>query len=183
MLEGNNQGERRILVTGGCRSGKSRFALDWAAARGARKIFVATASVIGDPEMARRVERHRRERGLGWNTVEEPRNPARVLRSICTMGDVAVIDCLTLWVSNLLVEDTRPADVVRAAEDLARALEAVTCPVALVANEVGMGIVPENELGRTFRDLAGEVNQIVARTVDRVVFMVAGLPMDVRRSG
>ncbi len=171
---------RTCLVIGGCRSGKSAHALALAEdLPGDRRLFVATCRP-GDDEMQRRVARHRRERGPQWATLEEPLALAEALRTESRRRDVILVDCLTLWISNLLADEV-DEDTVRArATDLSRVLAAVSCPVLLVTNEVGAGIVPENALARLFRDCVGFANQRLAAAVDRVVWMVAGIPVTIK---
>lgn len=163
------------LVIGGCRSGKSRYALE-AANRlaGDNKVYLAT-SVPADPEMERRVERHQAERGPDWKTIEEPVLIHEAISAVRDTARVILVDCLTLWTSNLLFQGSDEPGIMAAVDRLARALEAVSCPVYLVTNEVGYGIVPENGLARQFRDVAGLVNQKVAAAADRVVLTVAGI--------
>ena len=166
---------KTTLVIGGCRSGKSRYALD--AANGLakeNKIYLAT-SVPTDAEMEDRVRRHRAERGPDWKTLEEPIEIHDAILSASESAAVVLVDCLTLWTSNLLFGGADEAGIMLAVDRLNRALEQAECPVILVSNEVGYGIVPENDLARQFRDMAGLVNQRVAAAVDRVVLTVAGI--------
>jgi adenosylcobinamide kinase / adenosylcobinamide-phosphate guanylyltransferase len=179
--------ERSItLVTGGARSGKSRFALELAL-RAAHPAFVATAEPL-DGEMAERIRRHREERGGRCLTVEEPVDLAGALGRLPAATDTAVIDCLTLWLSNLLERRERrgiadlPADLadLPAVGAFLAALAAPPSALVVVSNEVGMGIIPETPLGRRFTDLVGQLNQAVAARADRVVFMVSGLPLTLK---
>ncbi len=162
------------LVTGGCRSGKSRYALQQAAA-GKRPVFVATAEAR-DSEMKVRIARHRLERDPAFTTVEAPYDLAGDLRALPPDTDVALVDCLTVWMSNLLCRpettDASPPEV----EALLAILHDPPCDIILVANEVGMGIVPDNALARRFRDEAGFLNQSIAALADTVVFVVSGIP-------
>ncbi len=182
------EGRRIVLVGGGARSGKSRFALVRARELGTRPLFVATARRY-DAEMAERIDRHRAERASTFDTVEEPVALPELL--LAARGhDVAVVDCLTLWLSNLLF-DGMPADAVeRRVEDLAEALPRAPCHVVLVTNEVGMGLHPDTPLGRTFRDIAGRAHQRLAAVADEVHFAVLGVlvrlkpgPVEVRHPG
>ena len=159
------------LVLGGARSGKSRYAEDLIAALPAPWAYVATAQA-GDAEMAKRIASHRRRRGPQWRTLEAPRDLAAALQSCRALP--VLLDCLTLWLSNLMLAE---ADIDGEIAQLETALAAMTAPVVLVANEVGSGIVPAHELGRRFRDLQGLLNQRMAARADRVVLMVAGLPL------
>ena len=161
------------LVLGGARSGKSRWAerLVEGAAMGGTYCATATA---GDAEMAARIAAHRARRGAFWRTVEEPLAIAAVIGSEAAHDRPLLIDCLTLWLSNLRLAG-RAVDGEAAA--LVAALRLAAGPVVLVANEVGLGLVPETPLGRRFRDAAGWLNQAVAAQADRVVFVTAGLPL------
>jgi len=176
---GLDAGGHVLLVLGGARSGKSRHAQARAealAAAGARLLFVATAQVLDD-EMADRVARHRADRGLEWSTVEEPLDLGGVIRRESRADAVLLVDCLTLWCSNLMFADR---DVDAATADLVAALADAPGAVILVSNEVGLGIVPENALARRFRDLAGRINQAVAAAADEVLFVAAGLPLTLK---
>lgn len=162
------------LVLGGARSGKSRYAEDLIAALPPPWAYVATAQA-GDAEMAERIATHRGRRGPQWRTLEAPRDLAAALQSCRAMP--ALVDCLTLWLSNLMLAE---ADLDGEIAQLETALVAMTAPAVLVANEVGSGIVPDHPLGRRFRDLQGLLNQRMAARADRVVLMVAGLPLMVK---
>ncbi|RPI79528.1 MAG: bifunctional adenosylcobinamide kinase/adenosylcobinamide-phosphate guanylyltransferase [Desulfobacteraceae bacterium] len=167
-----------ILVLGGARSGKSSFALHYIEDHYHTYLYLASAE-IGDPEMASRVKHHRRDRGPQWGLVEEPLEIAQVLEKRCEGVEVGLVDCLTLWLSNILLQ--KGAEAVPAyQQELLQALRKRRRAIVLVANEVGLGIVPETPLGRQFRDLAGRLNQEVAVLADQVVFTVAGLPMTVK---
>jgi adenosylcobinamide kinase/adenosylcobinamide-phosphate guanylyltransferase len=167
-------GARRIvLIGGGARSGKSTFALARARELGARRLFVATARRY-DAEMTERIDRHRAERAGEFDTVEEPLAVADVLLG-ATGHDVAVVDCLTLWLSNLLLDGLPVEEIERRVEALAQALARAPCHVVLVTNEVGMGLHPETPLGRTFRDLAGRAHQRLATAADEIHLAVLGL--------
>ena len=162
-----------ILIGGGSRSGKSRYALELARQRGARPIFLATAQAL-DGEMAERIRKHREERGDGFVTLEEPLELAAALRALPDC-DAVVVDCLTLWVSNLMLAGRGIPT-----EELIAAARATAATVVFVSNEVGCGIVPENALARQFRDLAGALNQRVAAAADEVYWMVFGIPVKVK---
>jgi len=164
---------RIVLVGGGARSGKSSFALTRARELGARRLFVATARRY-DAEMSERIERHRLDRGSDFDTVEEPLALAEAL--VGAAGhDVAVVDCLTLWLSNLLLDRVPPEDIERRVADLAALLRRAPCHVVLVTNEVGMGLHPDTALGRTFRDLAGRAHQRLAAVADEIHLAVLGV--------
>jgi len=162
------------LVLGGARSGKSRYAEGIISALPPPWAYVATAEG-GDEEMAARIKAHRQRRSGEWRTVEAPRELAAALAACRAMP--VLVDCLTLWLSNLLLAG---ADIEVEFRRLESALAAAAAPIALVANEVGSGIVPEHPLGRRFRDLQGLLNQRIAARADRVVLMVAGLPLAVK---
>ena len=171
---------KTMLVIGGCRSGKSAHALKMAnQINGSRKIFMAT-SVPTDSEMQDRVKKHVLERGKSWKTEEVPVEIPEKITLLSKESDVILVDCLTLWVSNLLFKDIDDAGIFERAEQLLRSLETVACPVFLVTNEVGAGIVPENQLARKFRDMTGFVNQKIAGKVDQVTWMVAGIPIAIK---
>ena len=163
------------LVLGGARSGKSRYAESLVTALPAPWVYVATATA-GDAEMATRIAEHRARRGDNWRVMEVPRDLAGALAA-APAGSPVLIDCLTLWLSNLMLAD---ADIPVEAGRLDRALAEAREPVVLVANEVGFGIVPDNALARRFRDAQGRLNQQVAARASRVVLMVAGLPLVVK---
>jgi adenosylcobinamide kinase/adenosylcobinamide-phosphate guanylyltransferase len=167
-----------LLITGGTRSGKSQYAERRALEMGARRLYIATAEAQ-DEEMARRIEEHRKRRAGGWTTVEEPVDLAEALTAWRGRGDVALVDCLTLWISNLLLRGDEKYAGEKIDELLAR-LPHLDFSVLLVANEVGWGIVPDNPLARQFRDLAGRANQRIGAAADEVILMVAGIPMTVK---
>ncbi len=174
--------KKTILVIGGCRSGKSRYALELATqAAGRNKIFIATC-IPGDKEMEERIRRHQKERNQSWTTVEAPLGLAEAVDEHGRQGNVIVVDCLTLWLSNLLPENNNPKKIEVHIQRLTQSLEASQCPVFLVSNEVGTGIVPENRLARMFRDIAGFANQSVAACSDMVIWMVAGIPVTIKKS-
>jgi len=189
---------RIVLVTGGCRSGKSTYAQALCQGLLGRKVFIATCPVV-DEEMRRRIRRHQEARPKDWDTVEEPTALASAIRA-ARQYDVVLVDCLTLWVNNLLYEAGRPAGPLRGhpaghpaaqldEEHVAECCQQVLAAcgehpgtVVFVTNEVGMGIVPENAQARLFRDLLGRCNQMVAATADTVVLMVCGIPVPVKGS-
>jgi adenosylcobinamide kinase / adenosylcobinamide-phosphate guanylyltransferase len=168
------------LIAGGCRSGKSRQALALGEkAAGRRNLFVATCQPY-DAEMAARIARHQQERGRHWKTVEAPLQPDKVLADQGPGADVLLIDCLTLWISNLMMAHNRDEEVMDAVDRLHRAVIAPPCPIILVTNEVGSGIVPENPMARRFRDLAGWCNQRMADACHSVIWMVAGIAVPIK---
>lgn len=162
-----------VLVGGGVRSGKSRFAAARACRLGQRRAFVATAEPLDD-EMAARIRRHVDERGALFETVEVPVEVPATVERLSRTADVILVDCLTLWVSNLLVRGAAPADVAAAFARLAEVLRRRTVPVVLVSNEVGLGIVPETPLGRRFRDEVGTLHQLVGGMADELYAGVMG---------
>ncbi len=168
--------ERLVLVTGGARSGKSAFAQAQAEGLGKRRVFLATAQAR-DREMTERIARHREARDPTWSTVEEPVAVAEGVAALKASCDVILLDCLTLWLANLMETGAGPEDMEARVEELARACREPGAVVVAVTNEVGSGIVPENPQARAFRDAAGRANQAMAAAADRVVVVIAGLPL------
>ena len=164
---------RTQLILGGARSGKSWRALDLAQNRSKRPVFIATAEAWDD-EMAERIARHKTERGDEWFNIEAPLALVKALEEAVGKSDLCVIDCLTLWLSNLMHHDR---DVEAESKQLCAAISSLSIPIILVSNEVGLGLVPETPLGRAFRDAQGRLNQEVAKVCDRVEFVAAGLPI------
>ena len=162
------------LVLGGARSGKSRYAESLIATLAPPWLYVATAEA-GDEEMVARISAHRTRRSSDWRTIDAPRHLVAALQSAGTTP--VLVDCLTLWLSNLMLAGI---DIEAETAHLERALAATMAPVVLVANEVGSGVVPDHPLGRKFRDLQGMLNQRMAARADSVVLMVAGLPLAVK---
>jgi adenosyl cobinamide kinase/adenosyl cobinamide phosphate guanylyltransferase len=167
-------GAKLTLVIGGARSGKSRYAEGLVTALPPPWAYVATAEAL-DHEMALRIRAHRARRGPSWRTVEAPRDVTGALAA--SAQTPVLIDCLTLWLSNLMLAE---ADIEQETACLEQTLAAAAAPVVLVANEVGSGIVPDHPLGRRFRDQQGILNQRIAARAERVVLMVAGLPLAVK---
>ena len=159
-----------VLVGGGARSGKSRWAMNRARQRGGRLVYIATAEALDD-EMSERIAQHRAERGRDFETIEEPLELARVIH--LAQCDVMVVDCLTLWLSNLMMAKAEGDGVIEAAR-------AQSGDVIFVTNEVGCGIVPDNALAREFRDRAGSMNQRFAEAADEVYWMIFGQPLRVK---
>ncbi len=169
-----------ILVLGGCRSGKSSHALELAEkVSGDNRLYIATC-VPYDGEMQDRVDRHRKERDTTWTTIETPVEIAETILKNSRNAGVILIDCLTLWVTNLLMADKSEDEIMSEVLQLESALEKANCPVIMVSNEVGAGIVPENSLARHFRDIAGFVNQKIAKCADTVYFTAAGIPLKIK---
>jgi adenosylcobinamide kinase / adenosylcobinamide-phosphate guanylyltransferase len=168
----------KTLIIGGARSGKSRFAEGLITSLPAPWTYIATAEAF-DEEMRERIAKHRADRGEGWRTVDATLALPDAIICEQAAGRPILVDCLTLWLSNLMLSD-RPVEP--EIEHLLEALRATTVPIVLVSNEVGMGIVPDNALARRFRDHQGRLNQRVAAIANRVVFMAAGLPMYLKGS-
>jgi len=165
------------LVLGGCRSGKSRYAEQWVGENFSDKVFVATLEARNDAEMDQRIALHRQSRGLGWLTLEEPLDLAGVLVKNVTGAEVFLVDCLTMWLTNMIMRDFSDEKILGEVDRLAKTVAGLSASVVLVANEVGLGIVPDSSLGRRFRDLAGWTNQQLAVVCQQVVFVAAGLPL------
>jgi adenosylcobinamide kinase / adenosylcobinamide-phosphate guanylyltransferase len=170
---------RSVLVLGGARSGKSRFARELAEASGLSPVLIATATA-GDAEMADRIARHKAERDTRWSTIEEPFQLAAIIVGESRAGRVLVVDCLTLWLANLTFAEH---DIEAATRALTAAVAGAGGPVVMVSNEIGLGLVPETALGRRFRDAQGRLNQEIAETSDAAVFVAAGLPLVLKPEG
>ena len=164
------------LVLGGARSGKSAFAERLVEASGLERIYLATGRA-GDAEMQERIAAHQARRSAGWRTIEEPLDLAGALEAHAGPDRTVLVDCLTLWVTNLMMAG---AEIDAAFEALAGRLRHLAGPAVLVSNEVGLGIVPGNAMARTFRDHAGRLNQMVAGAVREVHFVAAGLPLKLK---
>jgi len=162
---------RLTLVLGGARSGKSRHAEQLALASALTPVYVATAQPL-DGEMTRRIAEHRERRGPAWHTIEEPLDLVGALQNACAPRHVVVVDCLTLWLTNLMVAGHA---VETACVNLLQALPGLAGPLVLVSNEVGLGITPDNAMARRFIDHAGRLHQGIAEQADAVVLMTAGL--------
>lgn len=168
----------RVLVLGGVRSGKSRRASAWASHFGGAVSFVATAEPF-DAELRERIAAHQRERPAAWGTLEVPRRLAQTLERLDQARETVLIDCLTLWLTNLLVGEDEAA-LSAEVDSFLRWLATSDCHVVMVANEAGLGLIGATPLSRRFLDIAGEVQQRVAARCDRVELMVAGLPLVVK---
>jgi len=170
--------QHSTLILGGSRSGKSHFAEQRAIASGLPVTYIATAPhIAGDDEWQARITRHRQRRPATWQTVEEPLQLVAVLQGMQQHGHLLLVDCLSLWLSNLLYHQ---CNVQQAQQELCQLLSNTTCPLLLVSNEVGMGLVPEHAASRAFRDAQGQLNQAVAAVVDEVFFITAGLPLTLK---
>jgi adenosylcobinamide kinase/adenosylcobinamide-phosphate guanylyltransferase len=170
--------KRIILVTGGSRSGKSKHALELAASYN-NKAFIATAEATDD-EMQARIERHRRERDPSFHTVEEPVNLEGALKSLPEETEVAILDCITVWLGNLFYREKITDGTCPEIDAFLGILEAPPCHLILVTNEVGMGVIPADAATRLFRDTAGSINQILAELAHEVIFSVSGIPLRVK---
>lgn len=182
-----------IFITGGARSGKSSFALKEASRIDGKKAYIATAEAL-DEEMKARIEEHKRTRGNEWDTYEEPLNIAPLVKEIHEKYDVILIDCLTLWLSNLLIRTQSTEFSSQIIEDNIKefidvlkdfsvcSLASEFCSLYVVSNEVGMGIVPDNEMARRFRDMAGLLNESIAEVSDEVYLVVAGIPIKIKNA-
>ncbi|MDQ0421069.1 adenosylcobinamide kinase/adenosylcobinamide-phosphate guanylyltransferase [Peteryoungia aggregata LMG 23059] len=169
---------RSVLVLGGARSGKSRFAETMARETGLERVYLATGRAWDD-EMRARIATHKADRADdGWITHEEPLDLIGALKTLDQPGRVILVDCLTLWVTNLMMEEG--CDVDAEGESLSGALSDLQATVILVSNEVGLGIVPENKMARAFRDHAGRLHQAIAAEADEVYFVAAGLPLKMK---
>jgi len=180
-----------IFITGGARSGKSSFALNEASKIKGQKAYIATAEAL-DSEMKKRIERHKKGRGNDWDTFEEPIKIADLIKTVGDKYKVVLVDCLTLWLSNILTRAQNTEHRTQIIEDNIQRLIDVSkdfsvcslgsgfCNLYVVSNEVGMGIVPDNKLAREFRDWAGFLNQKIAETADEVYLVTAGIPMRIK---
>lgn len=171
--------KRIVLITGGCRSGKSRFALNYANRLFTNRLYLATSQALDD-EMAERITRHKMERSPDWRTIEEPIEIEKSIYKGCTDADVILLDCLTLWISNLLGRNLGEGMILESANRCLKAMQSVSCSFIVVTNEVGAGIVPDNRLSRQFRDAAGAVNQIFASCANEVYLLVSGIPLKIK---
>ena len=193
-----NKGSERLgdftLVTGGARSGKSRFAEVLATHSGLLVTYIATAQ-IWDKEMADRVEKHRQSRPPEWNVIEEPYHIEETLHSMKENRGLILLDCVTIWLSNLILQNSNlkdsqgfyspinVAEILSKVQKVAQTVALISPKVIFVTNEVGQGIVPDNPLAREYRDLAGRVNQILAEAATAVYFVVAGYPLEIKHQG
>ena len=171
---------RLIFVTGGARSGKSQFAQDLAHSQKGSTVFIATAEARDD-EMRKRIASHRRARPSGWDTVEEPRHLGQAVQECAGAYDILLIDCLTLWISNLLTNNPLPeTEIEREIQSLVNSCKTESSTVIIVSNEVGMGIVPVDSLTRLYRDIVGRANQDIASEADEVYLVVSGIPVQIK---
>jgi len=173
-----------IIITGGARSGKSHYAEGMAQQFGTQLGYLATAKAL-DSEMSERIKTHQARRGNVWHTIEEPLDLSRSLTENDGLYQCILIDCLTLWLSNILLHyhelgESSEARVMADVHQLLLLLKELSTPVIIVSNEVGMGIVPENRLARMFRDIAGQANQLLAAEADEVWLVVSGIPIKLK---
>jgi|FLOH01.1.fsa_nt_gi 5,6-dimethylbenzimidazole synthase len=172
---------KTILVTGGSRSGKSRHALELTANINIPKIFLATAEALDD-EMAERIQRHQNERGKEWITIEEPLDPASVLKDQGNQSGFIVLDCVTLWLSNMIMKNMTRQTILERVHEFITECKNSKSDIIVITNELGSGIVPLEPSARSFRDIAGQTNQILAAEFDEVVSMVSGIPVTIKTS-
>ena len=185
----SNMSKRKcILLIGGARSGKSRYAQDWAQKSGKSVLFVATAEARDD-EMKRRIEAHRQDRPHGWQTLEAPDHISAQISANLGNAEVVIVDCITLLMNNvfnLYPEGTAAAVIeetgLREIRELVTCISSTDATFVIVTNEVGMDVVPPTELGRIYRDMLGRANQLLAECADEVLFMVAGIPVRIKPS-
>ena|SRR3989338_1145917 len=168
-----------IFILGGARSGKSAYALNLAKERSRKVLYIATAEA-GDSEMKSRISKHKASRPRYWKTIEEPLDLIAALKKHKHKYEVIIIDCLTLYLSNLMHKGLTQGTVIKRIKDAAAYIKAMRESVVVISNEVGLGIVPENKLAREFRDIAGLANQIMAEAADEAVFIQAGIPLKLK---
>lgn len=169
-------GKQVTLVLGGARSGKSAFAENLILDSGLSPIYIATSQIYDD-EMQARVDAHKARRGDEWTTVHAPERLEKAIEDYATTGNAVLVDCLTLWVTNLMMSQA-PVDA--RCDALLKTLSSIKSPVVLVSNEVGLGIVPDNKMARDFRDHAGRLHQAIAAVSKQVYFVAAGLPLTMK---
>lgn len=168
-----------IFILGGARSGKSTYALELARKNKKKVAFIATCQAL-DKEMAQRIRFHKKARPRNWQNFEEPCKVSGLLNKIGAKFEVILIDCLTLLVSNLMLKGLKEDAIIQEINNILSALNKIEGKAIIVSNEVGSGIVPQSKLGRDFRDIAGKINQIVAKKSDEVFFMVSGIPTKIK---
>lgn len=171
--------KRLYFITGGARSGKSAFAEHLAEGAAGKRAYIATAQAL-DAEMLARIERHRKRRGSSWDTYEEPLAVDELIRKLGGRYEAVLLDCLTLWLSNVMAHTEDDGAVISQTDDLVVSLNGFDGLCIAVSNEVGLGIVPDNSLARRFRDLAGVLNQKVAQAADEAYLMASGIPVRIK---
>jgi len=179
VLREQRMPKKTYFITGGARSGKSSFAERLAAGVDGRRAYVATAQAL-DEEMAARIAKHRLDRGDAWDTYEEPLAVAELLGKLSARYDLVLLDCLTLWLSNVMAHTDTDAAAAERSDELLSAVREFKGTCIIVSNEVGLGIVPDNALARRFRDMAGMVNQKMAQAADEVYLTTAGIPIRIK---
>ncbi len=167
------------FITGGARSGKSAFAEKLADGFTGKRAYIATAQAL-DAEMVRKIEHHRKRRGSSWDTFEEPLAVDELLRKLGSRYQVVLLDCLTLWLSNVIAHTEGDGAVASRSDELVTALRDFSGVCIAVSNEVGLGIVPDNPLARRFRDFAGMLNQKAAQAADEAYFIASGMPVKIK---
>jgi adenosylcobinamide kinase/adenosylcobinamide-phosphate guanylyltransferase len=167
------------FITGGARSGKSAFAEKLALEIAGKRAYLATAQAL-DAEMVARIEHHRQRRGTAWDTYEEPLAIAELLIKLSGRYGVVLLDCLTLWLSNIMARSDEDSIVMARGDELVSSIRDFSGSCIIVSNEVGLGIVPDNALARRFRDLAGFMNQRVAQAADEAYLLTSGIPMKIK---
>ncbi len=170
-----------IFITGGVRSGKSRFAVNLAKQLARKVTFVATA-IAKDKEMRERIRQHQKDRPAHWRTREEGKNLSLALSQLDTSCELVLIDCLSFLISNLLLDNTEEENIIKQVKEIAGKALHLTPTFIVVSNEVGYGVVPPTRLGRKFRDICGRANQTMAEQAQEVYLMISGIPMKIKRS-
>ena len=166
------------LVLGGARSGKSNFAME-RAKKANSVLYIATYRRTGDKEMEGRIKNHKKIRPKNWKVVEEPIDLSKAIKRKAKNFQVILIDCITLWISNLILKEKTAQEILEEVQRLMTMIKRTNSKFILVSNEVGLGVVPDTKLGREFRDIAGMVNQIITQNAHQMYFMVAGIPMKI----
>ena len=174
--------KRIIFITGGCRSGKSRYALNYVNQHFLKKLYLATCEAL-DEEMAQRIEHHKKMRGPEWHTIEEPVEIVDKIRQYGDKVEVILLDCITLWLSNILMKWDSDSRIMDEVDRFVNVIKQSPTSFIIVSNEVGMGIVPAEPLSRRFRDLSGMANQKIAEMADTVIFTVSGIPIFLKGIG
>ncbi len=172
---------KTILITGGSRSGKSRHALHLTKNIRGQKIFLATAEPL-DEEMAERIKKHQNERGKEWSTIEESLDPTSVLKEKGDEPGYIILDCITLWLSNMIMKNMTQQTILQRVHEFVGKCKNCASNIIVITNELGSGTVPMQPSARSFRDLAGETNQILASEFDEVINMVSGIPVAIKTS-
>jgi adenosylcobinamide kinase/adenosylcobinamide-phosphate guanylyltransferase len=169
-----------IFVTGGARSGKSDFVQELAEKLEGKRLFIATAEALDD-EMKERIRKHQEKRGDRWNTIEEPLDLGNAIRSVSNSYRTILVDCLTVWLSNLLMEYKDEDEIIsEMMDDFFTSMDDFEETIIVVSNEVGLGIVPDNELARIYRDKLGFLNQRMAKRADHVYVLISGIPVKIK---